>query len=298
MDFDVIIPAYKNPDQLRACLHSLCPQHQLIREVFVCIDGPDRGITQAIEQFSGNTLHITALHHPQWAHRGRQATRNLGIRASDADLLLLLDSDLRATPHLLAVLKRELDNDELVLGNVCYTNAAESLWADYYMWRKPNINKCGGFVSARNYISQCVGVRRSLFERTGRMREEIRSYGGDLAFAYQLWNAGIRHLRYQPQAQVYGVEEKPLHQVLDEHEDLIRNTYSQLMELNSEQEFDPYQLNKIYRWARLIPLSYGLLRHWMSTYLLPHLAEQRPSLWTRYIIRFMLGAIMVGAADE
>src|SRR5438045_2816683 len=96
----VVVPTRNRRESLRRLLTAL--EQQTLSpdefEVVVCDDGSDDGTSAAVgELASGYAIRVISQ-----SPRGRAAACNAGIRASTADIVLLLDDDMEPLPPLLA----------------------------------------------------------------------------------------------------------------------------------------------------------------------------------------------------
>jgi glycosyltransferase involved in cell wall biosynthesis len=296
---DVIIPTYHNTDELFACLRSLAPQQQFIHKVWVCVDDADpHTLTTLVDVDAQFSLNIAVRCHPDHAHRGRNATRNLGIAASDANHLLFLDSDLRASQTLMEIILDELQESPLVMGKVEFENTSQSVWADYYASRQPVAHAAPQNIDIRRITSQCLGMRREVVDRIQQVYDHGWAYGGDLLLATQLNQAGYDQVRYVPRAKALGKEIKTWSKVATQHIELMRKTYPELNTTNLTDSRDPYHLRTIHRWAKWVPIRLDPLLHWLENQIFPYLDRAKPSVGTRMLVRVMLLLILIGAAND
>jgi glycosyltransferase involved in cell wall biosynthesis len=93
----VVIPCFNAAATLPALLESLAAQ-TLPRDQFEIIVVDD-GSTDSSRELAANVAGVTVL---TQSHEGPGAARNLGARRARGELVLYLDSDLRAAPDLLA----------------------------------------------------------------------------------------------------------------------------------------------------------------------------------------------------
>lgn len=95
----VVVPTYRRRESLLRTLASLCEQSLPAAdyEVIVSVDGSDDGSSEAAREIAVPYL-CSVLEHPR---RGRAAACNAGIWAAAGELIVLLDDDMEASPHLL-----------------------------------------------------------------------------------------------------------------------------------------------------------------------------------------------------
>lgn len=101
-DVSVIIPYFSDPDALLACLESLERQDtgRVSFEVVLVDDASAWPASSQCAQLRSQ-LDLRVLRHPH--NRGRSAARNTGIRAARSSVILFIDADCLADPHLVRV---------------------------------------------------------------------------------------------------------------------------------------------------------------------------------------------------
>ena len=105
-DFSIVVPTYRRPDALHACLTALAaldpsgPTH----EVLVVDDGGTSVPDAVVEPFRGQ-LELTVLRQP---HAGPAAARNAGIRVARGRWIAFTDDDCTPAPGWLAGFARRL----------------------------------------------------------------------------------------------------------------------------------------------------------------------------------------------
>jgi GT2 family glycosyltransferase len=101
-EISVVVPTYKRPELLAMCLTSLAHQHlDASRFEVVVVDDGSGSETAAVVQAA--EIELPSLQHFELAsNQGPAAARNAGIAAASAQLVLLLDDDIVASPHLLS----------------------------------------------------------------------------------------------------------------------------------------------------------------------------------------------------
>jgi GT2 family glycosyltransferase len=88
----VVVPVRNRPDLLQSCLRSLQAQDwpSDSYEIFVCDDGSTSNMAAAAAEFRRGLPRVSLLHQPP---KGPAVARNMGVRATRADILICLDSD-------------------------------------------------------------------------------------------------------------------------------------------------------------------------------------------------------------
>lgn len=102
MEISVIVPTYNNREVLRETIRALREQTLAseMYEIVVVDDGSTDGTAEMLAELQrGPGAAVRAV---TQANRGRSAARNLGVRSAEGRIVVFLDSDLWATPTLLA----------------------------------------------------------------------------------------------------------------------------------------------------------------------------------------------------
>jgi glycosyltransferase involved in cell wall biosynthesis len=102
MEISVIIPTYNNREVLRETIRVLREQTLAseLYEIVVVDDGSTDGTAGMLAELQGQPG--APIRCVTQANRGRSAARNLGVRTAQGRIVVFLDSDLWATPTLLA----------------------------------------------------------------------------------------------------------------------------------------------------------------------------------------------------
>ncbi len=96
----VLIPSYRRPEKLLACLRSLALQTMLPSEVLVVWQGDDVALRDLTEQQRATLPYpLRLLHNPEV---GIVPSENLALAAATGDLILLIDDDAVAPPDWIA----------------------------------------------------------------------------------------------------------------------------------------------------------------------------------------------------
>ncbi|HLW47031.1 MAG TPA: glycosyltransferase [bacterium] len=102
MEISVIIPTYNNGEVLRETIRAARAQTLAAEryEIVVVDDGSTDGTADAVAELA--RAPGPAIRYVAQANRGRSAARNLGLRSARGRIAVFIDSDLWATPTLLA----------------------------------------------------------------------------------------------------------------------------------------------------------------------------------------------------
>lgn len=149
----VIIPVYEHIASLEKCLQSLGAQILRPAEIVVVDDGSRVEVGAAVAELCAAA---GARYVRLEANAGAGAARNVGVRASTAELLFFCDADLAVEPDALANLARALDERP----------DAGFAYGDYVLWNG-RLMRGQEFSAAalrdHNYISTMTLVRRAIF---------------------------------------------------------------------------------------------------------------------------------------
>ncbi len=205
METSVIIPTFNNRDVLRETIRAVQNQTfpQDAYEIVIADDGSTDGTAEMVEAMRG-PVPIRYLTQP---NLGRSAARNLGVRAASGRILLFLDSDLWATPTLLAehhkhyppaVRQRAVQGRSHLHPDARVTlfMKTKELTPDLTIRRRRNLSPF--HVLARNF-----SMLRADFEDIGGFDEGFTGYGWeDVELAFRLQARGMV-FEYDPDAVGY-----------------------------------------------------------------------------------------------
>ncbi len=205
MEISVVIPTYNNRAVLRKTIEALLvqefPPDQY--EIVVADDGSTDGTAEMVR----------AIHSPvpiryvTQANAGRSAVRNLGARTASGRILLFIDSDIWATPGLLATHHRHFPPDVRRLGVQGRSLTHPDARVTPFMKTKeitPDLT-----VRRRHHLSPVHIVTRNFstlredFDAIGGFDEGFTGYGWeDIELAMRLQSRGVT-FDYEPGALGY-----------------------------------------------------------------------------------------------
>lgn len=202
MEISVIIPTYNNRSVLERAIEALLaqtfPRDQY--EIVVVDDGSTDGTAGMIERLRG-PVPIQYLAQP---NSGRAAARNAGARAARGRILVFLDSDFWATPHLLAEHHTHYPPDARGIGvQGASRTHPQTLVTPFMRAREVFVEVSPGppgrlslfRVSTRN-----LSVLKADFAAAGGFDETFGGYGWeDIELAWRLRDRGVR-FSYEPRA--------------------------------------------------------------------------------------------------
>src|SRR5579863_3769008 len=183
----VIVPAYNCSSHLRKCLDALAKSSGTDFECIVVDDGSTDD-SAAVAQSCGARVLSTG------GRKGPACARNIGARASGADVLLFIDSDVCVKPETLQRVRSAFQKDaELTALIGSYDDAPES--PDFLSQYK-NLMHCyvhqRGRQAATTFWSGCGAIRRLTFlEFSGFNEAEYRRPAiEDIELGYRLFASG------------------------------------------------------------------------------------------------------------
>ncbi len=237
--FDVIIPTYKNLEELKRCLQAFENQTYKEFRILVCVDGPAKSV---LEYFSAGKFNFPfkVLTHRNGKRNGRNATRNLALGYLESKYLLMFDSDIIPASDLLekhlALLKKK---DCISVGEVVYTNASKNILADYIQTRGKNKYKNGQTIPSYYLATSNVAFESQYFLNAGGQDPDMVSYGGgDIEFGYRMEKMFHLPVIYNKEAVGYAKWSKSLDFVLSQMEEFgavnlhkIKSKYPELREV-------------------------------------------------------------------
>lgn len=185
----VVIPTFRKKELLASTLNSLCAQtysHDLF-EVVVVDDSSRDGTTEFLTDLR-TPYRLKALAHD--VNRGRAAARNTAIRATEGDVVIFLDDDMRADPRLVATHAwfHDTHGSAAAIGNaVTAPELGESLLFRYIDSRGVHKIRPGARSPARYFVTNNASVPREALIDAGLFDEAFRSYGfEDTELAFRL----------------------------------------------------------------------------------------------------------------
>jgi len=177
----VIIPCLNEAEQLPTTLKSLekareeFSEHSV--EIIVVDGGSHDGSTAIAEEYS---CRVIESDRQQRAHQ-----LNLGVDATDSEVLWFVHADTRIPPSSLAILTSAMENPEILGGGFCRRFSPSSL---YLRWSSLVADLRGRFFHYF-YGDQAMFVRRSAFDALGGFDEGL-DIAEDLDFSLRLREMG------------------------------------------------------------------------------------------------------------
>ncbi len=211
-EISVVVPTYNRLETLEYVLPTLLAQN-LARsefEVLVCDSNSTDGTAEFLARVQ--TEHTNVRYLPG-AYSGRAAARNAGIAAAQGEVVLFNDSDIFASPDLLAQHLRHHRGAH----NVAVVGLEVQVKDfDDYAYKRDHPEARGFLHNPRRkrlpwlyFLTGNASVRRADLLRVGCFDETFTGYGHeDLELGYRLERAGVRIL-YEPHAINYHCQDVP-----------------------------------------------------------------------------------------
>jgi GT2 family glycosyltransferase len=201
----VVVPTYQRRESVRRLLEALA--HQTLPpdqfEVIISVDGSDDGTREMVETLA-MPYRLVGLWQP---NRGRAAACNAGLRASEGELVVLLDDDMEPAPGFLAAhLEAHARGVRLgVVGAAPVLIEPMSPPIVDYIGSKFNrhletLSEPGHQFRLRDFYSGNFSIPRQTLLDVGGLDEAFTEYGNeDLELSHRLAAAGV-HLVFSPDA--------------------------------------------------------------------------------------------------
>jgi len=194
----VIIPVYNDPEGLDETLQSLIQQdYQKDKyEILVCDNNSvDNTKEIAIKYKRNSSVSIKLLEEKE--RQSPYAARNQGIINSTGEILAFIDADMKVNRDWLEKISNVFnDNETQVIGaRVEFFYDKENLATKYDRFANFNTKEC--IETNKMICSQCISLRKEIFEKFGLYDKRILSYG-DTEFGNRLIDNGIE-LKYHPE---------------------------------------------------------------------------------------------------
>ncbi|SFE72912.1 glycosyltransferase family 2 protein [Nitrosomonas sp. Nm166] len=184
---DVIIPVYNAPEQTGRCIDSVIAHlGQLIGTIYIQDDASGAETRAMLNRLPYQQIHI--YHAPQ--NQGYGKSVNEAVARSNADLVLVLNSDTEICENFLPLLCRALaDDPELAVISPAHDNFFKCE-ADRYQ------RQSGGYIATYRFKGYAFLIRRNLFVAMGGFDTQFgRGYFEDIDLGRRLdqqgWHMGV-----------------------------------------------------------------------------------------------------------
>ncbi|MFH1851114.1 MAG: glycosyltransferase [Candidatus Neomarinimicrobiota bacterium] len=199
----VIIPCRNVAGVVSRCLGGVLAQDYPPEKIrIIAIDDGSTDSTATIIAGFGDRIKL--LRHE--SNRGLAAARNSGIKATDAEFLAFLDSDMVVRPDWLKVLLPEFADSTVigVIGDSQLPSESTTNRLDRYFysnWRGARKTDADRPIDFRYFLFHNTIVRRTALVQAGLFDETITTYGGeDTDLAIRLYRIYPRGLHYSSTA--------------------------------------------------------------------------------------------------
>ncbi len=197
--FSIVIPTYQRRDVVAASVAALTRQEFNGNfEVIVVVDGSTDGTAEALRELETPFPFIVI----EQSNQGRATALNQGVAIANGELLLFLDDDMEAHPHLLAEHDQSHQKGaDMVLGHIPlhpespsnFLSAGVQAWADR---RVQALSSSDAVLSLHDLITGQASLFREIFISLGGFDTNFNlngSFGNeDLDFCYRLQRKGYR----------------------------------------------------------------------------------------------------------
>jgi GT2 family glycosyltransferase len=217
--FTVIVPTYRRPDKLAACMAGLANQ-DLQKSDYEIVVVDDDGKTNAARRILDNTHGVTCRLATQ-NHLGPAAARNVGASIAEGRYLAFTDDDCRPAPNWLNVLKTHIARNEapvLIGGKVInslkddpFASAGQAL-VDFlygYFNRDPQ--------DALMLTSNNFCLPADAFHAVGGFDTAFLGAGGEDRELCMRWSHSGHRLVYAEDAIVYHSHDMTLYKFIRQH---------------------------------------------------------------------------------
>jgi glycosyltransferase involved in cell wall biosynthesis len=255
MKVSVIIPCFNAERYLVRAVESLLETGYPQLEIIPVDDGSgDRTLQIAEALRAQNPSVVRVFGHEDNVNHGVSATRNLGILKSTGDLICFLDADDYVLPHRFQTCVQRMKDDETIdgvyeLSRVKLEGPSEGkgFWEDGGIFGiqedlAPDL-LLRKLLSGQTWATSAILVRRSLLERTGLFREDMR-FAEDCHLWFRMACVGrIVGGNLTDPVSVYSRHENNAYQyTLERRVDMVR------------------AMTDVYSWAKQKPLNKATLR--------------------------------------
>ena len=203
----VVIPVFNAPDELEACLASVCSNVQDQTEVLIIDDASPDPATRAVLRSWSNRSGNRWIFRTNERNLGFVGTANLGMSLTTRDVVLL-NSDTVVTTGWLEGLQKCLASDPSIATATPWTNNGEIVSIPAFCQVNPvppelesvaRIIRLSGTVSYPELptaVGFCMAIARSAIDRIGLFDQALfgKGYGEENDFSVRAQQAGLRNV--------------------------------------------------------------------------------------------------------
>ncbi len=193
----VIVPCYNSERTIRLCLTAILNQRTTIAFDVIVVDSSNDQTSQIVEQ-EFPSVKLIRLENRTFAG----AARNVGVKATNAALCVMIDSDCIAAPDVIErMVARHADGDYAAVGGSVINGTPGSLsgWIGYLMEFKELMPSTPERL-VRTVPTGNAAYKRKVFKHYGYFDDDLW-LTEDLLFNWKLYSAGER-LLFDPAIQV------------------------------------------------------------------------------------------------
>jgi glycosyltransferase involved in cell wall biosynthesis len=205
MEVSVVISTYNNREVLRQTIQTVLAQDfpRDAYEIVITDDGSDDGTAEMVGAIHGPV----PVRYVAQANRGLSAARNLGVRNARGRIVVFLDSDLWATPALVAAHHRHYPPAARGVGvqgrSVTHPDARATLFMQVREMSPDFTPRRRHDLSPFHIIGRNFSILRADLEAAGGFDEGFTGYGWeDIELGVRLRERGVR-FEYAPDALGY-----------------------------------------------------------------------------------------------
>lgn len=203
MRYSVIIPVYNRPDEVDELLESLTRQTYKGFEVIVVEDGS----SVPCKEVTGKYIHKLNLKYFAKTNSGPGQSRNYGAERSQADYLIILDSDCILPPDYFQAIEKELANHPAdAFGGPDRAHETFTKIQKAINYAMTSFFTTGGIRGGKKKMDKFyprsfnMGIKREVYQALGGFSK--MRFGEDIDFSIRIFKAGY-HCRLFPDAWVY-----------------------------------------------------------------------------------------------
>lgn len=161
----VVIPVFNGEAYIGGAIQSVLDQTLAAQEILVVDDGSSDGTAGVVGRY------LPHVRYYRQANRGPGAARNVGIRETAGGLIAFLDADDVWLPEKLRLQKAALDEEA----------SLDLVFCNMTQFRSPELSETAAAALVCDEtpqpspLSSCMLARRTVFERTGPLREDLKA---------------------------------------------------------------------------------------------------------------------------
>ena len=164
----VIVPAYNSSNTLEECLNAIFNSDYKNFEVILVSDNSTDNSVEIAKRYNCKILELKE-------NMGPANARNLGVEASQGELLLFIDSDVIIKKDSLKFINNSFDNKDtnVVQGVYSHEPNYKSVFTQYqqsfychYTWNKSLDN-------VSTFTTSCCAIRKDIFEKSKKFNSKI-----------------------------------------------------------------------------------------------------------------------------